>query len=175
MTIHQLKPQTAYDWITSGEAVLLDVREPQEYAAMHIEQARLQPLSTVTMDNAHLPEHRDKKLIIHCRSGKRSMMACEKLQAELPKQDFYNLDGGIMAWSANHLPTASSKTDYVLDKRGQLAIGGICLLGIVLSQHVSPDFMLITAVASTALVIDGLTGMGALARLFSAKAIREKN
>ncbi|MEI6730452.1 MAG: rhodanese-like domain-containing protein, partial [Pseudomonadota bacterium] len=66
--------------IDSNDVVLIDVREPGEYNAENIEQATLIPLSQVSC--SVLPEIGGKKLVIHCRSGKRSMAACERLFEE---------------------------------------------------------------------------------------------
>ncbi|MFT6220560.1 MAG: rhodanese-related sulfurtransferase, partial [Rickettsiales bacterium] len=45
-----------------------------------------------------LPKLDGKKLVIKCRIGRRSAAACEKLLAQNPDLDIYNLTGGIIAW-----------------------------------------------------------------------------
>jgi rhodanese-related sulfurtransferase len=87
---------TAREWLDNNEAVIIDVREPAEYQSVHIDGARLLPLGTLT--NAELPDLNGRKLIIHCMLGKRGSMACEKLLANDPELDVYNLTGGITAW-----------------------------------------------------------------------------
>ena len=42
---------------------------------------------------------KDKKLVLHCRSGKRSLTAGAKLLEENPNLEIYNLEGGIIAWN----------------------------------------------------------------------------
>lgn len=74
---------------------LIDVREPHEVEIAQIG-GELIPMSTV-MDNLERIA-RDKKVIIHCRSGARSGAIVQALE----KQGFdnlYNLKGGILAWS----------------------------------------------------------------------------
>jgi rhodanese-related sulfurtransferase len=88
--------RAAKDWLDGNEAVIIDVREPAEYDAIHIEGAKLIPLGTLHVDL--LPELAGKKLIIHCMLGKRGGMACEKLLLSNPALDVYNLEGGITAW-----------------------------------------------------------------------------
>jgi len=61
-TIHNVDVQTLNKWLNSGEAVLVDVRETGEYQSEHIEGARNLPLSKVTLDGVHLPEHEGKKI-----------------------------------------------------------------------------------------------------------------
>lgn len=108
---------TLQKWLDNGEACLIDVREVDENKAARIEGAKLVPLSQVCIEkitNAKCGNPncdcqdcghqnckcRDKKLVIHCRSGKRSEMACERLLEENPDLEIYNLEGGIMAWAS---------------------------------------------------------------------------
>lgn len=173
MTIHTITPKDAQKMLGNDEAVLIDVREQGEYSQCNITQARLLPLSRVTMDEAHLPEHKDKKLIIHCRSGKRSMMACEKLQKEAPKQDFYNLDGGIMAWQSQGLPVNIDAVDYVLDKRAQILLGTLIVI-IFMTLDAAPEAgKNALAILGIALLIDGFFAKGWFAGLLSADPKRE--
>lgn len=94
MSVKSIDAKTAHDWLAEGEAILIDVREPKEYDAMHIPGATLLPLGSLTA--TALPAVGDKKIIIHCQLGKRGSMACEKL---LNTPEVYNLEGGIMAWA----------------------------------------------------------------------------
>ena len=90
-------------WIDDGEAVLIDVREPDEYRAEHIVGSIHLPLGTITA--GQLPDLQGKKLVIHCRSGKRSESACQKLMAESPALQPINLSGGIVGWVEAGLET----------------------------------------------------------------------
>lgn len=87
---------TAKEWLDADKALLVDVREPEEYAACHIPDATLIPLGGI--EPAKLPHLGHKKLIIHCQLGKRGGMACEKLLGVEPNLQVYNLEGGIVAW-----------------------------------------------------------------------------
>lgn len=178
MPIYQIDCQTANQWLTSGEAVLVDVREQSEYDEAHIEKARLLPLSTVTLNEAHMPEHRHKKLIIHCRSGKRSMMACETLQAEAPEHELYNMEGGILAWQAAGLPTLSATTPptaFVLDRQGQLLLGLVLLLTTLFTQTVMPSLSFIPVTLMALVILDAMAGKGLVARLLSRHAESKKD
>ncbi len=83
-------------WLDKNEVVLIDVREPEEYALENISAAKLIPLNTIS--TSKLPDIQGKKIVIHCRSGKRSLAACEKLLSEDNTLELYNLDGGILSW-----------------------------------------------------------------------------
>ncbi len=99
---HSIDAITANEWLARGDALLLDVREQEEYAHEHIDGATLIPLGDVSA--AKLPPLGNKKLIIHCHLGVRSAHACNRLLADIPGLDVYNLTGGIEAWKAAKLP-----------------------------------------------------------------------
>ena len=86
---------------------MVDVREPAEYADENISEATLIPLATVTI-NALPAVNNGRKLVLHCRSGKRSQFACEQLLQEDASLEIYNLEGGILAWIAHGYPVNSS-------------------------------------------------------------------
>lgn len=88
---------TANEWLNNNEAIVIDVRTPEEYKEVHISGAHLIPINTIEI-NKLPPEARNKKIIMHCKMGKRGSMACEKLLSENPNLDIYNIDGGILAW-----------------------------------------------------------------------------
>lgn len=94
--IKSIDARLAKEWLDQNEAVIVDVREPGEFAEMHIEGATLLPVGTINL--SQLAAQEDKKIIIHCKLGKRGSIACEKLLAENPDLDVYNLEGGISAW-----------------------------------------------------------------------------
>jgi len=76
---------------------IIDVREQAEYNAAQIG-GTLIPLAT-------LPNHvneisKEKKVIVHCRSGKRSENAIRFLESNFGFTNLYNLKGGILAWKA---------------------------------------------------------------------------
>lgn len=75
---------------------LIDVREPNEYEVAQIG-GQLIPLATVPDHVDEIP--RDKKVVVHCRSGKRSGNAIQFLEQQHGFNNLYNLTGGILAWS----------------------------------------------------------------------------
>jgi rhodanese-related sulfurtransferase len=84
--------------------VLVDVREPAEFAAERIHGALNFPLST--FDPGALPAGGDRQVVLQCGSGKRSAMAVERCRAEDVAVDAH-LAGGITAWKGARLPTIS--------------------------------------------------------------------
>ncbi len=78
--------------------LLLDVREPSEYAASRIDGAKLLPLAELPGRFGELPK--DTPIIVPCHHGGRSAQAVSFLQ-EAGFADVKNLSGGIDAWSAD--------------------------------------------------------------------------
>lgn len=82
-------------------AILVDVREQNEYTEVRIPGSRLLPLSVFAERFGELPK--DKPLVMQCRSGARSAKAAEYLLAN-GYTDVTNLTGGILAWNEAGLP-----------------------------------------------------------------------
>lgn len=98
---------TASEWLRDNEAVIIDVRERAEYDSIHIENAHLIPLGTLS--TAKLPDVGGKKLVVHCMLGKRGGKACELLTGNHPELDIYNMEGGITAWENAGLKVVKNK------------------------------------------------------------------
>jgi rhodanese-related sulfurtransferase len=86
----------------AGEKLnIIDVREPYEYSEFNIG-AKLIPLGTIqTMQTDELDDLKEEEIIIHCRSGQRSMMACMFLDT-LGFKNTKNLVGGMLAWQEKY-------------------------------------------------------------------------
>jgi molybdopterin/thiamine biosynthesis adenylyltransferase/rhodanese-related sulfurtransferase len=78
--------------------LLLDVREPAEFAKASIEGARLLPLGELPARAAELAAWRERPIVVHCHKGRRSAEAARWLLAN-GFTDVTNLTGGIEAWS----------------------------------------------------------------------------
>ena len=72
---------------------LIDVRELHEYEVEHIKGSILIPLSELSISKLPLGT-----VVIYCRSGVRSLIACTKLLNKDNTLDIYSLEGGIIAW-----------------------------------------------------------------------------
>jgi rhodanese-related sulfurtransferase len=99
--IDELSPQQVAKLLDTGQILLIDVREPSEYATQRIAGALLYPLST--FDARMLPPDQPRRIVFQCGSGKRSAMAASaRLSAGTPCAA--HLTGGIGAWTAAGLP-----------------------------------------------------------------------
>ena len=76
-------------------AILIDVRDQEEWDVVHIPQAKLVPLQTIPTYAPNLPK--DTHIIIHCKAGMRSAKACEYLTS-LGFENITNVTGGMDAF-----------------------------------------------------------------------------
>ncbi len=105
MSVAVVTVEEAAAWLQSGEAVLIDVREPDEYAAARIDGAILAPLSQMPAVWQALDLPADKKIIVQCLKGGRSHQVCAFVGPTAANgQPLFNLSGGIQAWHAANLP-----------------------------------------------------------------------
>jgi adenylyltransferase/sulfurtransferase len=93
--ITQLEPEEAQSRIAGG-AYLLDVRNPDEWARGRIAGATLVPLPELSGRIEEIPA--DREIVVYCRSGPRSNLACQLLAAAGHPR-VANLRGGILAWA----------------------------------------------------------------------------
>jgi rhodanese-related sulfurtransferase len=93
ITVEELKAR-----MDAGEELnIIDCREPDEYAEFNIG-AKLVPLGKIqSMQLDDLEDLKEEEVIIHCRSGKRSMTACLFLET-MGYTHTVNVEGGVLAW-----------------------------------------------------------------------------
>ena len=101
MTLNNLEPAEVARLLHDDAIILIDVREPPEYAAAHIKGATLVPLST--FDPQALPDPGTRRIVFHCGIGGRSAKAVAACQAAGVAIDSH-MKGGIQAWIAAGLP-----------------------------------------------------------------------
>jgi len=89
--------------VNASNAVLLDVREPAEYATGRLPKAVNIPLSQIRSRGDELAKFRGRPLVVYCERGQRSRQAGGAL-TKLGLTDIYNLTGGFRAWKDAGLP-----------------------------------------------------------------------
>ncbi|MCC7204505.1 MAG: rhodanese-like domain-containing protein, partial [Phycisphaeraceae bacterium] len=118
-TVQIVDPVTLKGWLDRGQAVLIDVREPFEYASVRIVQAKL--VSLTGFKPSEVPNEPGKKLVMQCKSGVRSVRAGELMLAA-GRPEVYSLAGGIVAWKQAGLPVVESGSGPRLDAQRQTFI-----------------------------------------------------
>ena len=108
--VENLTPDQVAQELESGDAVLVDIREPQEREAASIPGSISAPRGMLEFyADASLPYHKEefdpgRRIILHCASGGRSALGAATLQ-EMGYTNVAHLDGGIKAWSEAGKPT----------------------------------------------------------------------
>lgn len=167
-TAKSVDPGTLSQWLSSGEAVLVDVREPFEHASERIEGARHVPLGQVDAETLR----RDgvgQRLVFHCRSGARSGKALEQFESALEQAgiEVFHLEGGIEAWKAAGQPVTRAEGAPKLDimRQVQVTAGSLVALGVLLGVALTPWFLVLPAFVGCGLVFAGLSGWCGMAKL----------
>ena len=85
--------------LADGTIRLVDVREPNEYADGHIPGAILNPLQSFDPE-ALPPQEAGKRVVLSCRSGKRSLVALERARDAGRTDLVAHYGGGMLDWNA---------------------------------------------------------------------------
>lgn len=167
----EITPAQAREWLLAGRAVLIDVREGDEHAREHIEGAQLMPLSRFDPAKVAALANSGRRVILHCRSGRRSAEA-SRMCVPLAGGDapLLTLTGGIDAWKAAGLPVVASRAAPPISimRQVQLIVGVCTLIGSALAWFVDPAFVGIPAFFGAGLAFAGASGTCAMASLLAA-------
>lgn len=160
-----LTPETVEERVRQGHALLIDIREDDEFARRHIPGALSRPLSR--FDAVALPEMAGTDVIFTCRSGMRT--AANAAQLAIPVGgDAYMLEGGLDAWSRAGLPVeANRKVPLEMIRQVQIVAGSLVLLGALLGWLVSPLFFGLSAFVGAGLTFAGISGFCGMAKLLA--------
>jgi len=105
--------------IEEDNVYILDVRTPAEFNSSHLKGATLIPVTNVFGSNLSSDQllqartdevPKDKKVLVYCKTGKRSEVASGIL-VKAGNSEVYNLVGGINAWTEAGLPVVSSEEE----------------------------------------------------------------
>jgi rhodanese-related sulfurtransferase len=160
-----LTPAAVSERLRSGAAVLVDVREADEFARRHVRGALSRPLSGFEAARLKIEPGRD--LVFACRSGMRTQAHCDRLKASVDGEA-YVLEGGIDAWIAAGLPVEQDrKAPLEIMRQVQIIAGSLVLAGVILGVLVSPAFLILSAFVGAGLTFAGATGFCGMARLLA--------
>jgi rhodanese-related sulfurtransferase len=94
----------AVQLINRHDALVVDIREPNEYAVAHIINSRNVPLKELDTRVKEIARYKEKPVIVACDSGNRSRGGVAALK-KLGFTQVYTLSGGLGAWQQAGLPT----------------------------------------------------------------------
>ena len=102
-SITEISPAEAASKLKSGEAVIVDVRDKDEWDEGHIPGALHMSRGTVELDIEEKVPDTNAMIICHCGGGGRSALAAESLQ-KMGYKNVRSMAGGFKAWKAAGLP-----------------------------------------------------------------------
>ena len=101
--ITEISPQNAAAKLNSGDAVVVDVRDKDEWDEGHIPGATHMSRGTIELDIEEKVPDPNATVICHCGGGGRSALAAETLQ-KMGYKNVRSMAGGFKAWKAAGLP-----------------------------------------------------------------------
>ncbi len=155
------------DWLQSGEAILVDVREPVEFTEWRIPKAISMPLTNIDKHIKNL-EGEKHKIVFQCLKGKRGEMAAEKAIEVLGSDvEIYNLEGGIETWDSAGFTIIrdSEKTGLPIMRQVHIAAGSLLLLFSLIALAGVKFGAIMTLFVGAGLLFAGLTGNCMMAML----------
>lgn len=162
-TLIALTPDAVEERVRQGHALLIDIREDDEFARRHIPGALSRPLSR--FEAVALPDMAGTDVIFTCRSGMRTAANADRL-ANPVGGIAYVLDGGLDGWARAGLPVeANRKAPLEMMRQVQIVAGTLVLIGALLGWLVSPYFFGVSAFVGAGLTFAGISGFCGMARL----------
>ncbi|NIA70704.1 DUF2892 domain-containing protein [Pelagibius litoralis] len=161
--LNKISAGEAATLLDSGKAILVDIRESDEFAREHVPSAHHVPLSG--FDAADFPEEHDKVAIFHCASGARTAEAAPHILGTA-FAEVYQLNGGLAGWKKAGLQTiVNRKMPISIQRQVQMTAGMMVLIGVILGFAVSPWFFALSGFVGAGLTFAGLSGTCAMATL----------
>jgi len=156
--IHGVRPSPRITVRELGRALagslaplVVDVRTPAEFRAVHLEPSISLPLDEIGRRRNELP--RDRELVLVCRTGARARLAAERLTDWRLRV----LEGGLAAWQEGGHPVVTGKAHMSLERQVRILAGAMACAGGVLAVTLSPWFGLLPAFVGAGLVYAGVT------------------
>ena len=141
--------------------LVVDVRLPAEYRAVHLEPSVLLPLDEITRRRSELP--RERELVLVCRTGARARLAAAQLAGLRTRV----LEGGIAAWQQAGYPVVEGQAHMSLEREVRVVAGALACIGGALAVAASPWFGLLPAFVGAGLVYAGITDRCGMAMLLA--------
>ena len=118
--VKEIFPWDLEEILQERDVMLLDVREPYEFEAMHIAGSLNVPRGVLETACEYdyeetvpeLVEARDREIVVICRSGNRSVFACEVMQ-KLGYRNVVSLKTGLRGWADYEQPMVNGKGEPV--------------------------------------------------------------
>ncbi|OYQ30161.1 hypothetical protein CHU93_06855 [Sandarakinorhabdus cyanobacteriorum] len=165
--LQPIAPDAAARLLAEGHALLVDVRESDEFAAAHVGGALSHPLSLP--DAGPLACGRAVPVIFTCQSGQRTNANAARLAGQVPAGMGMVLEGGLNGWARAGLPLAGARAAAPLPlmRQVQIVAGLLVLTGVVLGFAVAPGWFGLAGFVGAGLSFAGISGWCGMARVLA--------
>lgn len=160
-----ISPAEAQKMLRDNKARLVDVREPDELAAVRIDGAEAAPLSVISWMYLR-PATAQLPIIFTCNSGNRTNKNSDLLQ-KLAAGPAWQMEGGVSGWAKQGLPVEVTQQPLPIFRQIQIGAGGLVLAGVV-GSVVWPPMLWLSAFVGAGLIFAGVTGFCGLGLLLAA-------
>ncbi len=162
MSLTPIQPTEANRLVKEG-ALLVDIREADEYARENIRGAKHAPLSRL----GPIDSGQAQAVVFHCKSGMRTTSNAAKLAANITVPG-YVMEGGIDGWKQAGLPVVrDDKQPIEVMRQVQITAGSLVLAGVVLGALVNPNFYWLSGFIGAGLVFAGVSGWCGMAKMLA--------
>lgn len=160
-----LKPVHVADLVQTGRAILVDIREADEFACRRIKGARSRPLSE--FGPARIMGKPGQVVVFTCRSGMRAALNAKRL-ADAVDDTAFIVEGGLEGWAAAGLPVDEDlKGPIALMRQVQVVTGLAIVTGIGLGYEISPIYIAVAALFAGSMAVGGATGFCCVERVLA--------
>lgn len=159
-----ITPRQAFELSEENKALLIDLREPEEYQGVFLDKAYLAPLSLIE----RMPFGVNKKnpVVFYCNNGSRTAKA-RYLLNELGFAKTYLMKGGLQDWLAEDLPIEyKPRLELSLSRQVQIFVAILCLISLSLAI-LNLNFLWIAVLVLVEELLAATTGNWALAFLLA--------
>jgi len=150
-------------------AIIVDVREKDEFAAEHVKNSIHVPLADFSRQApAIFRALSGKSILLMCRSGKRAALAASQAASFGDGIDLSVFQGGLTEWKHQGKPTlAADGTHLPIMRQVQLIAGGLVVVGALLSYFVNPSFIILPGLVGAGLTVAGAFGFCGMAEVLA--------
>lgn len=143
--------------------VLIDIREPSEFAREHIKGSKNIPVNN--LDGCDFSHSQEQIAIFYCQMGNRTKSALDKIE-NCGFKEVYCLPNGLEQWKKCGLPTVVNRNAPIdIMRQVQITAGSLVLLGVVLGYLLSPYFYILSGFVGAGLMFAGISGTCGMAKL----------
>jgi len=161
--VRSISPAEAKRLVDEENALLVDIREPEEFAREQIAGARLEPLSVLPFLSPD--SDRERPAIFYCHSGRRANDNIAALEGR-GFSATYLVDGGIDGWEKAGLPVIRRVVPLPMSRQIQMVAGSMVFVFSLLSFSL-PTFTWLTLFVGAGLVFAGYSGICLMAKLLA--------